>query len=131
MPMHGFIKTGRRTAAGHIQHATLNSARGLLGAIMSETAVRIEIVLLVAAIPLGVVLAPSIGWYVAMVGVLLATLAVELLNTAIEKLADHVTPEHSPAIGLVKDVGSAAVLCMLVLAALIWAAAAALRLGWL
>ena len=115
----------------HIQRATLNSARGLFGAITSETAVRIELALLLPAIPLGIVLAPSAGWYVAMIGVLLATLAVELLNTAIEKLADHVTPEHHPAIGLVKDVGSAAVLCMLALAGLIWAAAVALRAGWL
>jgi diacylglycerol kinase (ATP) len=66
-----------------------------------------------------------------MVGVLLVLLAVELLNTAIEKLADHVTPEMNPKIGLIKDFGSAAVFCLLALSGLIWAAALGIRAGWL
>ena len=36
-------------------------------------------------------------------------MVVELLNTAIEKLADRVTREIDPQIGRVKDMGSAAV----------------------
>ncbi len=56
-------------------------------------------------------------------------MAVELLNTAIEKLADHVTPERNPKIGVLKDYGSAAVFCALSLAALVWIAALAIRLG--
>lgn len=80
-----------------------------------------------AALPLGVLLAPGIGWYAAMIGALLGTLAVELLNTAIEKLADQVTREHDPVIGMIKDFGSAAVFCMLCLSALVWGAALAVR----
>ncbi len=34
----------------------------------------------------------------------------EALNTAIEKLADRVNPEHDPAIGKVKDLASGGVL---------------------
>ncbi len=41
--------------------------------------------------------------------VILLLLVVELLNTAIEKLADRLTLEHDPQIGRVKDMGSAAV----------------------
>jgi len=37
-----------------------------------------------------------------------AVLAVEALNTAIEELCNHVTPEHHPQIGKVKDLGSGA-----------------------
>ncbi len=37
-----------------------------------------------------------------------AVLAVEALNTAIEELCDHVTPEEHPKIGMVKDLGSGA-----------------------
>lgn len=51
-----------------------------------------------------------------MIGVLLVVLAIELLNTAIEKLSDHVTPEHNRHIGMIKDFGSAAVFCALWLA---------------
>lgn len=104
--------------------ATLNTFRGFRHAAHSEVALRQELVIAVIALPLGFFLAPSIGWYVAMIGALLAILAVELLNTAIEKLADHVTPERHPAIGAVKDMGSAAVFCALLLAVLIWFAAA-------
>ena len=39
-----------------------------------------------------------------------AVLAIEALNTAIEELCDHVTPEEHPNIGKVKDLGSAAAL---------------------
>jgi diacylglycerol kinase (ATP) len=56
-------------------------------------------------------------------------LAVELLNTAVEKLADHVTPEWNRDIGIVKDIGSAAVFCVLLLAGLVWSAALAVRTG--
>jgi diacylglycerol kinase (ATP) len=64
-----------------------------------------------------------------MLAALLVVLAVELLNTAIEKLSDHVTREHHPDIGKIKDFGSAAVFCTLCLAGLIWLAALAVRFG--
>lgn len=111
--------------------AFLNTLRGLGWCLAHETAVRQEAILLVIAIPLGIFVAPGVGWYVAMVGVLLALLAVELLNTSIEKMADHVTPDWHLEIGRIKDLGSAAVFCALCLAGLIWLAAIALRLGFL
>lgn len=45
-----------------------------------------------------------------------AVLAVEALNTALEELCDHVTPEEHPHIGRVKDLGSGATLLMLIAA---------------
>ena len=110
--------------------ATGNTLRGLNCGIRLERAVRQEAIVFLVALPLGAALAPSIGWYVAMIGALLGTLAVELLNTAIEKLADRITRERDPAIGMVKDFGSAAVFCMLCLSVLIWAAALAVRFHW-
>jgi len=113
-----------------IYRATLNTFRGLTLAARSEPAVRQEIAVLAVAIPVGFVLAPGVGWYVAMVGVLWGVMAVELLNTAVEKLADHVTPEWHAQIGMIKDCGSAAVFCTLCLAALVWMAAAAVRFNF-
>ena len=55
----------------------------------------------------GAVIAPGVSWYVAMIGSLLVLLSIEFLNTAIEKLSDHVTPEHHIQIGRIKDYGSA------------------------
>ena len=51
-----------------------------------------------------------------MIAALLVVLAVEFLNTAIEKLSDHVTPEQHRDIGRIKDFGSSAVFCALALA---------------
>ena len=111
-------------------NATINTLRGLSCGIRLERAIRQEVLVLVVAFPLGAYVAPGIGWYAAMIGVLFATLSVELLNTAIEKLADRVTRERDPQIGMVKDYGSAAVFCMLCLSALVWASALAVRLDW-
>lgn len=119
-----------RSADIKLLNATVNTLRGLSCGIRLERAVRQEMVVFLLALPLGAFLAPGIGWYAAMIGVLLATLAVELLNTAIEKLADRVTRERDLQIGMVKDYGSAAVFCMLCLSALVWASALAVRFDW-
>jgi diacylglycerol kinase (ATP) len=111
--------------------ATGNTFDGLIAAWSSEEAFRIEVILLVLAIPLGWVIAPSFAWYVAMIGSFLLILAVELLNTAIEKLADHLAPARHPAVGRVKDLGSAAVFCALLLGGVVWLAALVLRVGLL
>lgn len=111
--------------------ATRNSFRGLADGFKTEPALRDEAILLVIAVPLGVVVAPSVAWYLAMIGAILVILAVEFLNTAVEKLADHVTPERNNHIRRIKDWGSAAVFCMLCLTGLIWLAALAMRCGLL
>jgi len=109
--------------------ASVNTLRGLRYGLRREAALREEAIVLAAAVPLGLPIAPSVAWYVAMIGSLVAVLAVELLNTAIEKLADHITRAQHPEIGVIKDFGSAAVFCVLCLAGLIWLAAVAIRCG--
>ena len=100
-----------------------NSLRGLNFAARTERAVQQELVALILAIPAALLLSDNVWVYVSLIGVILLALAVELLNTAIEKLCDHVTPHHDLTIGLIKDMGSAAVLCALGLAWLIWTTA--------
>jgi diacylglycerol kinase (ATP) len=112
-----------------LYNATQNSLRGLADGFKTEPALRDEAILFVAAVPLGLVIAPSAAWYVAMIGAVTVVLAVEFLNTAIEKLADHVTPEQNTDIRRIKDFGSAAVFCSLCLAGLIWLTALAVRCG--
>lgn len=46
-------------------------------------------------------------------------LALEMVNTAVEKLADRLHPDHHPQIGLVKDVAAGAVLWASVISVLI------------
>ena len=55
-----------------------------------------------------------------LVGVLMLVLIVEILNTAIEAAIDRIGLERHELSGRAKDLGSAAVLLCLLLAALTW-----------
>jgi diacylglycerol kinase (ATP) len=107
--------------------ATRNSLRGLVDGFTTEPALREEAILLIVALPLGFFLAPGVAWYVAMIGAVLGLLAIEFLNTAVEKLSDHVTPQPLNDSRRIKDFGSAAVFCALCLAGSVWLAAIAVR----
>ena len=109
--------------------ATLNSWNGLRAAARSEQAFREEVVALLIAIPAAFLVATETWRRVALIGVVLLLMIVELLNTAIEKLSDHVTPHHHDAIGRIKDMASAAVGVALVIAGFAWLLAIAEWLG--
>jgi diacylglycerol kinase (ATP) len=109
--------------------ATLNTWHGLVFAARSEAAFRQELVLLVIAVPLAFVIADGAWKRLLLIGVVLLLLVVELLNTAIEKLADRVSLQIEPQIGSVKDMGSAAVGLALLIAAAVWLLALAERFG--
>jgi diacylglycerol kinase (ATP) len=109
--------------------ATLNSRNGLAFAIRSEQAIREELVALVLALPMAWLVGATIMRRIELVGAVVLVLVVELLNTAIEKLADRLTTEHDTQIGRVKDMGSAAVGVSLVMAGLFWIVAIAERIG--
>ena len=109
--------------------ATINTWRGLLAATRSEEAFRQELVALVVAVPLAFFVAEAAWKRLALIGVMLLILIVEMLNTAIEKLADRVNPTIDPQIGRVKDMGSAAVGLALFIAGLTWLLALAERVG--
>jgi diacylglycerol kinase (ATP) len=111
--------------------ATINTWHGLLAAARSEEAFRQELVALVLAVPLAFVVAEVAWKRLALIGVVVFVLVVELLNTAIEKLADRVNPAIDPQIGRVKDMGSAAVGLALLIAAAAWLLALAERVGLL
>jgi len=99
-------------------------------AIRSERAFREELAALILALPLAWLIGATPARQLTLVAVVLLLLAVELLNTAIEKLADRLTTDHDPQIGHVKDLGSAAVGVTLLIAGLTWLFAIAERIGW-
>ena len=111
--------------------ATINSWNGLNFAIRSEQAIRQELFALLLALPLAWLVGATAARRVELVAVVLLLLAIELLNTAIEKLADRLTTDHDPQIGHVKDVGSAAVGVALLIIALTWGSAIVERMGFL
>jgi diacylglycerol kinase (ATP) len=109
--------------------ATLNSRNGLAFAFRSEQAVREELFALALSVPFAWLIGATTMRRVELVAAVAFVLVVELLNTAIEKLADRLTMDHDPKIGQVKDMGSAAVGVALVMAALFWLFAIAERMG--
>jgi len=91
--------------------------------------VREELFALVLSLPLAWVIGTSTMRRIELVAAVVMVLVVELLNTAIEKLADRLTTDHDLQIGRVKDMGSAAVGVALLTAGLFWLFALAERMG--
>lgn len=100
---------------------------GLIHALRMERSVRFEAVVLVLVVVALAVLRPGPIWWAAVALASAGVLAAELLNTSIEALADHLSPEFHPQIRVVKDCAAAAVFIS-VLAALAVAAALAVHL---
>jgi diacylglycerol kinase (ATP) len=109
--------------------ATLNTCRGLVDAARSEAAFRQEVVAFLVAVPCALLVTGEAWKRLSLIGVVALVLIVELLNTAIEKLADRVTVAREDQIRQVKDMGSAAVGIALLMAAAVWLLALAERLG--
>ena len=109
--------------------ATINSWNGLGFAIRSEQAVREEVVALLLSVPAAWLIGATMMRRFELVASVVLVLVIELLNTAIEKLADRLTTDHDPQIGRVKDLGSAAVGVALVVGTLFWLFAIAERIG--
>ena len=103
----------------------------MIFAIRSEQSIREELIALLLALPLAWLVGATAVRRVELVGVVLLLLAIELLNTAIEKLADRLTTDHDPQIGHIKDMGSAAVGVVLLIIGLTWGSAIAERMGLL
>jgi diacylglycerol kinase (ATP) len=100
---------------------------GLLHGLRSEKSVRFEAVVLVLVLVVLVIFRPEPIWWAAVALASAGVLAAELLNTAIEALADHLSPEFHPQIRIVKDCAAAAVFVS-VIGALTVAAALAIHL---
>lgn len=98
------------------------SMQGLAAAFKHEAAFRQELLLCLIATPIAYWLSDSWRQFLTLMGSLLVILVVELLNSAIETLADALMPEHHPLIGRAKDIGSAAVFLSFLLAICIWCA---------
>jgi diacylglycerol kinase (ATP) len=111
----------------HLLRAFLATCSGLAAAFRSERSFRTEIALLAVSLPAAFMLTPDPFRRAELIACLLAVLAVELLNTSVEKLCDRLVPQPDARIKIVKDMGSAAVFAALCMAGTIWIGAAAER----
>ena len=112
-----------------ILRAAVYSAAGLSQAAKHEAAFRQELVLGLLLLPLSCFLPLGLLLKLFLNVVWLAVLAVELLNTAIEAVVDLVSPGYHPLAKQAKDLGSAAVFCLLLAWFAAWACALCQLLG--
>ena len=104
-----------------IYRAFRYSLLGLRAAFTHEAAFRQELILVVLLTPTAFWLGRTPVEVAALLGVLALVLIVELMNSAIEALADAISLEHHVLLGRAKDIGSAAVLLSLLAALGVWA----------
>lgn len=109
-----------RPGLAHVLDATRYSLRGLAHAIRKETAFRQELLLLPILVPAGIWIGQSAVEYCLLFGTLLLVLLVELINSALEAIADRLTTDHDPLIGQAKDMGSAAVFMAMMITLVCW-----------
>jgi diacylglycerol kinase (ATP) len=85
---------------------------GLAHALRAERSLRTQAV--VFAVVLGVLVwtRPPAIWWAVLILTGVAVIAAELLNSALEALADHVAPGQHPRVRVVKDCAAAAVLVL-------------------
>jgi diacylglycerol kinase (ATP) len=116
-----------RTGFNRIWHAAGYSLAGLRAG-WGEPAFRQEALAALVLLPLSFWAGRSWVEVALLAGSVLLVMIVELLNTGIETAIDRIGPEWNQLSKRAKDMGSAAVLLSLLLAAGIWAGAIAARL---
>jgi diacylglycerol kinase (ATP) len=117
-----------RGGLARIGAAVRHTLGGLREGLSTEAAIKQEIAVALVALPLSFLVATNLWIWVALVGSLLLLLATEFLNTAIERLCNHIQPGQHEAIKVTKDLASAGVFFAIALVALIWIAAVLARL---
>lgn len=108
------------TGIKRVFKATGYSINGIKSAFQSESAIRQELALCVIFIPIAFFLDISKMETIVLIGVLVITLILELINSAIETIVDRIGPEHNELSGKAKDIGSAAVMISILFALFAW-----------
>jgi len=96
------------------------SVAGFKAAWKNEEAFRQEIIMFITLTPLAFWLGDNAIERVLLIGCLFLVLITELLNSAVEAVADGLSEEWHPMVKRAKDLGSAAVFVSLFLTAITW-----------
>lgn len=103
-----------------LYQALLFSFHGLKAAWLHETAFRQEVVLVTFAVPLALWLEPAPVPRILLIASCLLVLAGELFNSAVESVVDRISLDRHPLSARAKDLSSAAVMVLIVLAIMTW-----------
>ncbi len=94
--------------------------QGLLATVREEEAFRVELLLALFLVPLGLYLGESGVAKALLAGSVFLVLIVEIVNSAVESVVDRFGAEQHELAGRAKDQGSAAVFLALFLVLLVW-----------
>jgi undecaprenol kinase len=83
---------------------------GIRAALRTENSFRIHLLVALSVLAILVWRHPVMMWWAIITLTMMVVLAAELVNTAVEHLADHLHPDQHPRIKIVKDCAAAAVL---------------------
>lgn len=91
-------------------HSFRHAFRGFRWLIRDEHNFRIHLIAVVVVIPVCILLKLSAAEWALILLCIALVLAMESMNSAIERLADKLSPGRDPVIGKIKDVAATAVL---------------------
>ena len=111
----------KESILGHIGKAFIWSATGVKTAWNNELAFRIEAIVIIILIPLGIWLGRTAAERALLIASCLLILIIELLNSAVEAVVDRIGTEYHELSGRAKDMGSAAAFFAMLTAGIIWA----------
>lgn len=98
------------------------SVKGFKAVYRHEAAFRQELLLCAILLPISFIIATSITHWLILVSTLLFVLFAEVINSAIEALADRISLDHHKLLGRAKDLGSAAVFIAFTIMFISWLA---------
>lgn len=96
------------------------SWKGFVAVFKNEAAFRQELGLTLLLVPLAIWLTQDPVERALMIGFWLLVPLTEMINSAIEAVVDRIGDEYHPLAGVAKDVGSAAVVYAMFVAAVVW-----------
>lgn len=109
-----------RGGARRIWHASRYSFAGFASAFRNEAAFRQLLFLAAILVPVAVVLPVGALEKAVLIGSVVLSLIIEMLNSAIESAVDRISLDHHPLAKQAKDMGSAAQMLGLLNIAIVW-----------
>lgn len=113
------VRPDKEVGIAHVFAAARYSLGGVRR-LWGETAFRHEVLAFVLITGVFALVSAPLWGYVGASLLFLLTISIEALNTAVEEITDHASPNYSEMAKHAKDLGSFAVFCLL-LANAIWA----------
>ena len=99
---------------------TTYALKGLIDLIKTESSFRLELIVLLIAIPIIIFVDKTMIEKLFLFGSIMIIVIIEAMNGAIERVVDLVTTDYNTLAGKAKDAGSAAVFLAISFAVIVW-----------